>query len=321
MVEDAKRQRVHVTRGVISSFGRTVKKQILSSDLMSADEKKRLEKFGASQSWIDNFVKRQGLGNHSQHGEGGYSVGRETAGKDLDGIRQVAMSYELENIFHVSETGLFHKVLPRRNYLAKCEGRKTARGAKDMDEKDRVSIYLCANASGTVKVPISIIGKSVKPRRYEKQSLPIKCFAQDKGSSDGGGTFRRWWVEIFLPSVRLHTSDKVLLLVDDYKSHDAFDDPRGQVKVMAFPSSCSRLQQPMGMGVIAAVKLQYRRQLLDSKAECLYEAAGLGTEERRQKMKAGTAGPEQSYQPHVLHDLGVLLRDAWGGVTQETIAR
>ena len=78
----------------------------------------------------------------------------------MEAIRLACLDYDMENIFNVDETGTFFRLLPKRTYLSTAENRKTARGTKAMKAKDRVSAYMCTNATGTGKVPIAIIGKS-----------------------------------------------------------------------------------------------------------------------------------------------------------------
>ncbi len=51
----------------------------------------------------------------------------------------------------MDETGLFFKLLPNRSYV-KEDKVKSARGTKLMKAKDRVTLYVTANASVTDKV-------------------------------------------------------------------------------------------------------------------------------------------------------------------------
>ena len=47
--------------------------------------------------------------------------------------------------------------------------------------KDRVTINVCANAAGSIKLPLQLIGKSLRPRAFKNiknENLPVKYFAQ-----------------------------------------------------------------------------------------------------------------------------------------------
>ena len=63
--------------------------------------------------------------------------------------------YSANQIFNCDETGLYFKMLPGRTLASvhnQPEGTKKA--------KDRVTINVCANASGTIKLPLLLIGKA-----------------------------------------------------------------------------------------------------------------------------------------------------------------
>ena len=152
----------------------------------SAD-KKKLEMFGASEKWVRNFFLRHGMSSTVLHGEAG-SVDIESIAEGMEVIRLACLEYDRENIFDVDKTGIFG-LLPNRTYLLTAENRKRARGTKVMKAKDRVSAYMCTNATRTGKVPIAIIGKSKSPRSFRATPCPVKYFAQAKAWSDSA-TFK-----------------------------------------------------------------------------------------------------------------------------------
>ena len=76
----------------------------------------------------------------------------------------------------------------------------------------------------------------------------------------------------------------------------------------------------MDMGIIAATKLNYRRELLEMKVSTMVVAATLHAQAKERKTAAGTAGSGEGNHPHV-RDAAELLKAAWGGVSAATIAR
>jgi hypothetical protein len=62
----------------------------------------------------------------------------------------------------VCKTPLFYNKLPNVMYLDKAVQKQT-RGTKEMTSKDRVTIMVCANADGSHKLPLFMIGKSRNP--------------------------------------------------------------------------------------------------------------------------------------------------------------
>ena len=83
----------------------------------------------------------------------------------------------------MDKTWLFYKVLPNCSYI-KSENTCAARGTKLMKAKDRVTLYVATNAMGTDLVPLSIIGKSVKPRCSTNQAKKLVYINQRKAWSD-----------------------------------------------------------------------------------------------------------------------------------------
>ena len=74
--------------------------------------------------------------------------------------------YNFDNVYNADETGLYHKSLPSKTLAFFDE--KSPSGLKE--NKERVTIMNCANATGSHKIPLLLIGKSARPR----------CFAKNK---------------------------------------------------------------------------------------------------------------------------------------------
>ena len=177
MIEDARKLRIPVTGATIEAYGVAAKKQLVAAASTTAAEKGRLEAFNVSGKWVRNLVLRNEFVSKVLHGEAG-SVDADATAEGLRKVREACQEYELANIFNVDETGIFYKLPPNRTYLSQGENRKTARGTKGMKAKDRVSAYMCTNATGTAKVPMSIIGKSKNPRCFRVTPCPIKYWSQ-----------------------------------------------------------------------------------------------------------------------------------------------
>ena len=141
------------------------------------------------------------------------------------------------------------------------------------------------NATGSAKVPISIIAKAKNPRCFRRKSSPIKYFVQNNTWSDGA-TFRKWWLEVFLPLIRRWAHFRVLCLMDGCASHvSCLVDPKGQVKTMVYPPYCTSKHQPMYMGIIAATKLHYRRSFLSVRVSTMAVTDTLRPRQRSPKWR------------------------------------
>ncbi|KAH0820527.1 hypothetical protein GEV33_002264 [Tenebrio molitor] len=74
-----------------------------------------------------------------------------------------------EQIFNADETGLFFKMTP--NKILKFKGEKCSGGKMS---KDRITVLVVANMTGTVKKKLLVIGKSKNPRCFKNvKRLPV----------------------------------------------------------------------------------------------------------------------------------------------------
>lgn len=90
-------------------------------------------------------------------------------------------AYTLQNIYNADETGLNWKTLPGTTLAAEYES--SAAGFKV--SKERLTAMMCANANGTHRLPILIIGKYKKPRCMKNVNyLPVVYKAQKSAWMD-----------------------------------------------------------------------------------------------------------------------------------------
>ena len=126
--------------------------------------------FNASEGWKWRFYGRHGIRQLSLQGE--------KLSADSDACADFVKSfpkfveengYSIDQIFNCDETGLYFRLLPTKTLAQTFE--KSADGRKK--SKDRVTLNLCSNASGTIKLPLHLIGKAKRPRCFKgiKMSL------------------------------------------------------------------------------------------------------------------------------------------------------
>jgi len=140
--------------------------------------------FAASNGFFQRWASRHGLVNVALHGSGA-SSNVEEAAERMAAIRQQLEGYDVDLIYNVDETDLLYRGLPWRSYVP-SEDRRTARGSKAMNSKDRVTLTLCCNATGTHKVPGTMIGKAAQPMCFQGKgnASPLPYFSQKSASTD-----------------------------------------------------------------------------------------------------------------------------------------
>ncbi|XP_033229782.1 jerky protein homolog-like [Belonocnema kinseyi] len=229
------------------------------------------KKFTASDGWLTKFKARHGMREVRLA-----SADTESADKAGFEIRQflVENGYSLDNVYNADETGILHKSLPVKT-LAFAE-EKCPTGFKD--SKERVTIMNCANATGSHKIPLLIIGNSVKPRCFKtvKVEFPVN-YACQSNSWMTGKIFFEWYKTVFINSVKARKPDeneKFLLILDNAPCHPLEEELNKidrQFRVLYLPVNVTSLIQPMNQGITGSMKRNYkqiflRRMLFDDKS-------------------------------------------------------
>jgi len=172
----------------------------------------------------------------------------------LEELYSIIAQYDPENVYNMDETGLLFHLLPKYSILMPNEDISSTRGKKKA--KDRVSLIVCTNASGTHKIPCVMIGKPKEPTCIKDRHWPILYFNQAKAWMDVE-TYWKWFNEVFVPEIKRQTGRPILLLMDNAPRHfDAFE--HDNIHVVFFPPNCTSWKQPCDMGIIAALKKRYK---------------------------------------------------------------
>lgn len=243
-----------------------------------------------SRGWIDRFKRRYNIKSGRLHGESG-SVDRSAAEDWLSMVwPNLSARYNENDIFNGDETGLFFKATPDKTLKfkgEKCHGGKQA--------KDRLTVLVCANMSGTEKRQLLVVGKSVAPRCFKNCSvLPVKYTAN-----------KRAWMtsEIFEKELRdwdrelARKQRRILLLVDNCPAHPHVENLQF-MELVFLPPNVTAILQPMDQGVIRCLKAHYRKMLLTRLIQC--------------------AENKEQFSISVLDAL-VMIKTAWNRVSQETL--
>ncbi|KAH9100939.1 hypothetical protein Ae201684P_007130 [Aphanomyces euteiches] len=206
--------------------------------------------FKASTGWFYRFMGRYGLTCSYLHGEGGEIDENDPAlVQALNSLRHKISSYDLDFVYNMDETGLLYRVQPHYSVLCPSEA-NDARGKKP--SKDRVSLLVCTNATGTHKIPLLMVGKVKQPACFKGYAPRIPYTHQRRAWCDQR-VFQHWFYKVFIPSVRALTSQRVQLILDNAPGHcQSIDHP--SVEIAFMPPNITARYQPMDQGVIAALK-------------------------------------------------------------------
>ena len=116
------------------------------------------QEFTASSGWMWRFCKHHTIRQLSLQG-GKLSVGKPAADQfipDFQGFIEDG-GYSLNQVFNCDTTGLYYKLLLETSLATHFE--KSADGRKTQ-KMERVTIKVCSNVKGNIKLPLLLIGKS-----------------------------------------------------------------------------------------------------------------------------------------------------------------
>ena len=127
--------------------------------------------FKASSGWLDKFKQRYSIKEYNKHGES-QSAPIEQIPEMREELKEFLKNYRREDIFNCDETGLYWKMEPTRGLsTAPISGLKL--------HKERVTILLTCNATGTEKLKPVFIHKYKNPhplKNLPKTSLPVEYY-------------------------------------------------------------------------------------------------------------------------------------------------
>lgn len=206
------------------------------------------DKFKGSNGWVDNFKKRHNLKQYNIHGEAA-SAPLQNLEEMREDLCQVLRNYDPKDIFNCDETGLFWKMRPSRTISnGQVSGTKQS--------KNRVTVLLTCNATGSEKLPPLFIHKYENPRilkNIDKKTLPVDYYWNKKS-----------WMQVSIWNQYLKKLDaqmrrqgrNILLLIDNAPTHALYETTNlTNITIEHFPPNTTAHLQPCDQGIINSFKV------------------------------------------------------------------
>ncbi|GES79076.1 CENP-B homolog protein 2-like [Rhizophagus clarus] len=238
--------------------GVDISDQVLHEKAIAFASLYKVENFKGSNGWIGEFKKRHNLSCYLKQGEAA-SAPLDKLDEFRKNLQDLIRNYSLEDVFNCDETGLYWKMEPKRTISNKpVSGKKQS--------KDRVTILLCSNATGTEKLKPVFIHKYKNPRplkNLSKTSLPVEYY----WNSTAWMQVSIWndWIRKFDAQMRLKGRN-ILLLIDNAPVHALYEGVElTNIKIEFLPPNTTAHLQPCDKGIINSFKAQYRKLLLQNR--------------------------------------------------------
>lgn len=209
-----------------------------------------------SPGWLSKFRKRHNIRVGNVPDENAVATAQQSR-RDLRSLRAVCGEFQQEDIYNVSETGLFWRRLPYNPFRG-----PQGHPPSETMAKSRVCLILCTNCTGFDRLPVWMIGHKAMPRALERLNLEAMQVAwrHDKQAWNSTQIMQEW-----LQAFYNHVQDRrVLLILAGTEAHQtALENipPPYNVHIQLI-SLTPVVQQPLDLGIISYLKLCYRNTLL-----------------------------------------------------------
>lgn len=166
-----------------------------------------------SSGWLANFQKQYGISMRKKYGEIGSALSIN-CDEEMAKIIEVLKQYPPDCQYNADETGLCWKAVPDRSLSTKVlPGKKI--------KKDRVSVMVSCNATGTHKLKLWFIGKAKKPLAFRARGINMDALHIVWRSNSSAWMNTQIMVE-YLRWFDLQVAPrKVVLLLDNFQAHNA----------------------------------------------------------------------------------------------------
>ncbi|XP_049315732.1 tigger transposable element-derived protein 4-like [Bactrocera dorsalis] len=209
--------------------------------------------FEASTGW---FKRRHGIVQKTLCGESADVNLQNREEWVMNVLPRLIENYNANDIFNADETGLFFKCLPNKTLTFKTEqwfGGKQSR--------ERITVMMGRNMTGSEKLKLLVIGKAKNPRCFEGvKSLDVD-YEFNKKAWMTNEIFTKWILKL---DKKFGNQDrKVLLFVDNFTAHPRdVKDKLKNIQLAYFPPNMTSLLQPMDQGINYNIKQHYRKRIL-----------------------------------------------------------
>lgn len=249
-------------------------------------------KFTVNDSFIKRFKTRNSIKFDKIHGEAEGVPEMVTNEWITHKLPEMIKEFKPEDVFNADEFGLFWRLLPNKTYRIK--GKKFESGKRS---KERVSVLVCANMTGTEKLKLIVIGKAYEPRCFRGKSKVPVVYENNEKSWMTSIIFTRFMKQ--LDARMSKEKRKIALIVDNCPSHPPIN--LNNIKLIFLPPNTTSVLQPMDAGVIHSLRSKYRVKIA-RKLLALIDANKKPTEKNIN-----------------LYEAIIMLKKSWDEVSAETI--
>lgn len=197
--------------------------------------------FKCSERWLNAFLRGHGFSTDLQDHKGPTFANYRDW---IDLMRSTIIKYKHNDLFHVDELTMYTDVLPLRIVSEEIENET---------RRNRVTILMGCNSSGTTKLPLLICGTYPSEIRVKEH---VYCNNEDSYVEDQ--LFRKWLTNV---NERMFKSNrKILVFLRRNRARALKDFAPSNMKLIYLPEDFPPLLRPLRKHVFHYVKMIFRRR-------------------------------------------------------------
>ncbi|XP_017767109.1 PREDICTED: uncharacterized protein LOC108555798 [Eufriesea mexicana] len=202
--------------------------------------------------WLNNILKEYGLRSTNSTSQPGpmFKDYREW----IELMRSTIIAYRYKDLFHVDELTMYSDGFPSR--ILSNKGSE-----KSESPKNRITILMSCNSSGTMKLPLLICGP------YPcNATVKDHVYCQSKDSHIGDKLFRNWLLSVNDRMTKCNR--KILLFLRQNRARALKDFVPSNIQLLYFPEDFPPLLRPLRRDVFHYIKMVFRRRYTERLKQC-----------------------------------------------------
>jgi len=236
---------------------------VIQSKAIQLSSLLHIENFKASPGWLQGFKSRTGMKWKCLMGDSAKADQAIAFNWVSNVLQPLINQYDGNDIFNGDESALFFRCFPGKTMAFK--GDKCLNGK---NSKERITMMICSNLTGTNKIRPLVIGRSKTPRCFKNiKSLPVD-YEFNKKAWMTGHLFEKWLMK--LDDRFTEEKRNVLFICDNCSAHNKeVQQKLKSIRLEFFPPNLTSILQPMDQGIIRTIKVHYRKSLISKVLESI----------------------------------------------------
>ena len=212
--------------------------------------------FKPTTGWFCRWKERNAIVYKQIHGEKKDADEPAADRWVADVLPELLKNYKPDDVYNCDETAIYYRAMPEGTLGQKSESISGSKKAKD-----RITVLVCTNMTGSDKRKLLVLGKSTNPRCFRGAAPTNVIYDANTNAWMTSEIFCNWLIAFEKDMKR--QKRKVVVIADNCAAHPVDADQNfDHVKLIFLPPNTTSCIQPCDMGIIRNLKFHYRRRIV-----------------------------------------------------------